>query len=207
MGTRVVKDVVDRIEVVDRPSAVGRVSVVERASAAGRVGVLERASSVSRTLLAERARGVKRALPGLAAVLLAACGNSGTAAAPAGSAAGAATAPSAPGAHSGTAAQAPPADSAARAAERVIHVTAKKFEYSPSEIHVKKGEPVVLEFVSLDRKHGFEAPDLGLSTEIDPKAPSRVRFVPQKEGRFPFHCSVFCGDGHEDMTGEIVVEP
>ena len=91
--------------------------------------------------------------------------------------------------------------------ERVVHVTAKKFEYSPSEIHVKKGEPVVLEFVSLDRKHGFEVPELGLSTEIDPKAPSRVRFVPQKEGRFPFHCSVFCGDGHEDMTGEIVVDP
>ena len=96
---------------------------------------------------------------------------------------------------------------AAPSGERVVHVTAKKFEYSPSEIHVKKGEPVVLEFVSLDRQHGFEAPDLGLSTEIDPKAPSRVRFVPQKEGRFPFHCSVFCGDGHEDMTGEIVVEP
>ena len=91
------------------------------------------------------------------------------------------------------------------AAERVVHVTAKKFEYSPSEIHLKKGEPVVLELVSLDRKHGFEAPDLGLSTEIDPKVPSRLRFVPQKEGRFPFHCSVFCGDGHEVMAGEIDV--
>ena len=99
------------------------------------------------------------------------------------------------------------AEAGAPKGERVVHVTAKKFEYSPSEIHVKKGEPVVLEFVSLDRKHGFEVPELGLSTEIDPKAPSRVRFVPQKEGRFPFHCSVFCGDGHEDMTGEIVVDP
>jgi cytochrome c oxidase subunit 2 len=91
--------------------------------------------------------------------------------------------------------------------ERVVHVTARKFEYSPSEIHLKKGEPVVLELVSLDRTHGFEAPDLGLSTEIHPEAPARLHFVPRKEGRFPFHCTVFCGEGHEDMTGEIVVDP
>jgi cytochrome c oxidase subunit 2 len=95
----------------------------------------------------------------------------------------------------------------APAAERVVHVTARKFEYSPSEIHLKKGEPVVLELVSLDRTHGFEAPDLGLRTEIHAGEPSRVRFVPDKVGRFPFHCDVFCGSGHEDMTGEIVVDP
>jgi cytochrome c oxidase subunit 2 len=95
----------------------------------------------------------------------------------------------------------------AASAERVVRVTAKKFEYSPSEIHVKKGEPVVLEFVSLDRTHGFEAPDLGLRTEIHAGEPSRLRFAPDKVGRFPFHCDVFCGSGHEDMTGEIVVEP
>jgi cytochrome c oxidase subunit 2 len=145
-----------------------------------------------------------RALPlAAAALVLAGCSSHGSAAdagthPPAGSAP--ATAPSA------NASSAAPA-SEAQAGERVVHVTAKKFEYSPSEIHLKKGQPVVLEFVSLDRKHGFEVPDLGLSTEIDPKAPSRLRFVPQKEGRFPFHCSVFCGDGHEDMTGLIVVDP
>jgi len=96
---------------------------------------------------------------------------------------------------------------AAPPAERVVHVTARKFEYTPSEIRVKKGEPVVLEFESLDRKHGFDAPDLGLSTEIVPGTTSRLRFVPATPGRFPFHCSVFCGEGHEGMTGEIVVEP
>ncbi len=93
------------------------------------------------------------------------------------------------------------------AGERVVHVTARKFEYSPSEIHLKKGEPVVLELVSLDRVHGFEAPELGLATQIHPEAPALLHFVPRKEGRFPFHCSVFCGEGHEDMTGEIVVDP
>ena len=165
----------------------------------------------NRTLVMNPGLGVHRR-PGVRSMsavilgtILASCSSHGAATAPSRSAAPPSAAASAPAA--GSAPAAPSADSIAQAGERVVHVTAKKFEYSPSEIHLKKGEPVVLEFVSLDRKHGFEAPDLGLSTEIDPKAPSRLRFVPQKEGRFPFHCSVFCGDGHEDMTGEIVVEP
>ncbi len=170
---------------------------------------MKRLHAVNRSQAENRSHVAERALPSLvAAIVLVACNSHGTAPAPAGSAPAPAAASSS--AHAGPSSSTAPAasvDSAAPAGERVVHVTAKKFEYSPSEIHLKKGEPVVLEFVSLDRKHGFEAPDLGLSTEIDPKAPSRVRFVPQKEGRFPFHCSVFCGDGHEDMTGEIVVEP
>ena len=42
------------------------------------------------------------------------------------------------------------------AQEQVIRVTARKFEYSPNEITVKKGVPVVLEITSLDRDHGFK---------------------------------------------------
>jgi cytochrome c oxidase subunit 2 len=34
---------------------------------------------------------------------------------------------------------------------------------------------------------------------------SRVRLVPDKVGTFPFVCDIFCGSGHEDMTGTIVV--
>jgi cytochrome c oxidase subunit 2 len=90
--------------------------------------------------------------------------------------------------------------------ERVVQITAKKFEYSPSSITLKKGEPVMLELVSLDRVHGFNAPDFGLRTDVKPDANVRLRFVPDKTGRFEFHCDVFCGAGHEDMTGEIIVE-
>jgi cytochrome c oxidase subunit 2 len=89
--------------------------------------------------------------------------------------------------------------------EQVIKVTAKKFEYSPNEITVKKGMPVTLEFTSLDRLHGFNCPDLGIRTDITPGKENRVRFVPQKSGTFEFHCDVFCGEGHEDMTGKIIV--
>jgi cytochrome c oxidase subunit 2 len=91
------------------------------------------------------------------------------------------------------------------AREQVIHMTAKKFEYSPNEITVKKGVPVVLEITSLDRDHGFKLREFGVRAAIKPGATTRVRIVPNKTGRFPFQCDVFCGSGHEDMSGELIV--
>ncbi len=90
-------------------------------------------------------------------------------------------------------------------AEPVIRIAAKKFEFSPRVIDLKKGETVTLELTTLDRTHGFDAPDLGVKATIKPGAPTRVRVTPNKLGTFSFHCNVFCGDGHEDMTGQIVV--
>jgi cytochrome c oxidase subunit 2 len=87
----------------------------------------------------------------------------------------------------------------------VVRISAKRFEYSPSSITLKKGEPVVLELVSLDRVHGFNAPDFGLRADVKPDAVTRLTFTPDKVGTFAFHCDVFCGSGHEDMGGEIVV--
>jgi cytochrome c oxidase subunit 2 len=90
-------------------------------------------------------------------------------------------------------------------AEQVIQVTAKRFVYSPKDITVKKGVPVVLEFTSLDRLHGFNCPGLGIRTDIPPQKVTKLRFVPQKVGTFPFHCDNFCGSGHEGMSGTITV--
>jgi cytochrome c oxidase subunit II len=89
--------------------------------------------------------------------------------------------------------------------EQVISITAKKFEFSPNKIALKKGVPVVLAFTSLDRLHGFSCPGLGLRADIPPKKITRLRLVPDKTGTFPFHCDVFCGSGHEDMGGTITV--
>ena len=89
--------------------------------------------------------------------------------------------------------------------ERVIQVTAKKFEYTPHEIILKKGEPVILALTSLDREHGFRLTDFGVRADVKPGQVTRVRILPQQVGRFSFACGVFCGVDHEEMTGEIVV--
>ncbi len=97
--------------------------------------------------------------------------------------------------------------SAADQTEQVIKITAKRFEYSPNEIRIKKGVPVVLEFTSLDRIHGFTIPDLGaIRATIEPGKVTQVRLTVPKAGTYEFHCDIFCGDGHEGMTGKIIVE-
>ena len=100
----------------------------------------------------------------------------------------------------------PEATGAPVSGEQLVRMTAKRFEYSPAEVHVKRGVPVVLEITSLDHVHGFAAPDFHLRSDLPPGVVTRLRFLPDRTGRFGFHCDVFCGSGHEDMTGEIVVD-
>jgi cytochrome c oxidase subunit 2 len=98
------------------------------------------------------------------------------------------------------------ADQAGQQAQ-VVKITAKKFEYSPNEIRIKTGVPVVFEFTSLDRVHGFTVPDLGgIRATIEPGKASRVTILAPKAGTYEFHCDLFCGEGHEGMTGKIIVE-
>jgi len=90
--------------------------------------------------------------------------------------------------------------------EQVIKITAKKFEYSPNVITIKKGVPVILEFTSLDRVHGFTIPDLGgIRATIEPEKTTRLRIIAPETGTYDFHCDLFCGEGHEDMVGKIIV--
>ena len=93
----------------------------------------------------------------------------------------------------------------ARAGERVIHLTAKKFEFTPGEIKAKKGEVIVLELTSEDVTHGFNLPDFGVRGDVKPGAVARFRFTPDKTGQFTFTCDVFCGSGHEEMSGTLTV--
>jgi heme/copper-type cytochrome/quinol oxidase subunit 2 len=54
----------------------------------------------------------------------------------------------------------------AQESPRRIEVTAKQFEFQPSEITVKKGQPVVLVIKSADVAHGLRFRDLK-STKVE----------------------------------------
>jgi len=88
---------------------------------------------------------------------------------------------------------------------RVVQITATKFKYEPETITLKRGEPVVLEFHTTDVKHGFKLGALGLHADIGPGEVARIEFTPDKVGRFVFACDNFCGSGHEEMDGTLVV--
>ena len=88
---------------------------------------------------------------------------------------------------------------------QVIHLTVKRFGYSMNEITVKRGLPVVIEIVSQDVLHGFYIPDLDQRTDVEPGKVNRVAFTPEKAGRFDFLCDIFCGEGHGEVHGVLIV--
>ena len=89
--------------------------------------------------------------------------------------------------------------------EPVVRIVAKRFNYIPGAVTIKKGVPVVFELTSEDVLMGFTVPDLDLRAEIVPGKATRVRVVPQKTGTFVFLCDIFCGVGHEEMNGKVTV--
>ncbi|HXN14941.1 MAG TPA: cupredoxin domain-containing protein [Usitatibacter sp.] len=89
--------------------------------------------------------------------------------------------------------------------ERVIRVSARKFTFTPNEIALRRGEPVTLELVTEDVFMGFSAPDFKVRMDIVPGKTMQLGFTPDKSGTFPFLCDVFCGDGHETMSGKLLV--
>ena len=89
--------------------------------------------------------------------------------------------------------------------ERLIKIEAKKFVYTPNRITIRKNEAVVLEFTALDFTHGFKIPDWNIRADLMPGQVTRVALKPDSAGEFDFLCDNFCGSGHEEMSGKIIV--
>jgi cytochrome c oxidase subunit II len=83
---------------------------------------------------------------------------------------------------------------------KTVNVSAKRFAFEPSQITLKKGEPVILELTTQDVAHGLKFKELNLSARIDKGKTAELAFTPTQTGDFVGHCSVFCGSGHGSMT-------
>lgn len=106
---------------------------------------------------------------------------------------------------------------------QVVELTAKKFEYSQSSVHVKAGTKVQLKITALDHDHGFKispVPD-GAASGSKPgllfTSPQEcwvlkkgettvIEFLAQTPGTYSFHCCHFCGMGHRGMKSQLLVE-
>jgi cytochrome c oxidase subunit 2 len=87
-----------------------------------------------------------------------------------------------------------------------IAITAAKFAYVPSEITVKKGEPVVLVLRSTDVTHGLKVAELNIkTTEVKKGQDTELAFTPTAAGQFVGKCAHFCGKGHGTMALKINV--
>jgi cytochrome c oxidase subunit 2 len=89
---------------------------------------------------------------------------------------------------------------------RIIEITAKRFEFTPNVITLKRGEPVILRVRSADVTHGFFSRQLKIDELIEPGKTVDVKITPQTAGTFTLICDHFCGSGHGNMKMSIVVE-
>ena len=84
--------------------------------------------------------------------------------------------------------------------ERVIAITASRWKFSTPEIRVQQGEKVRLRITNSDTLHGITIPDLQQT------GTEEILLDTSKKGKFPFQCATFCGEGHNDMKGMLIVE-
>jgi len=120
----------------------------------------------------------------------------------------------------GVPAQTPDTDT--KGSTKVIEVSAKKYEFDPAEIRVKKGTRVELKVHSVDETHGiklsltpegskekspgllFDKPDDNGRVEKDQD--QVLDFVAQQAGTYEFKCAKVCGIHHGKMKGKLIVE-
>ena len=88
----------------------------------------------------------------------------------------------------------------------VIRMTAKKYEFQPGAITVKKGDHVKLIVTALDRDHGFKLEAFHIEEKLEKGKAVELEFTADQAGTFPFQCSRVCGIGHRKMKGELIVE-
>jgi len=106
---------------------------------------------------------------------------------------------------------------------QVIEVTAKKYEYSPAPIHVKRGAKIELKINAIDHDHGFSVfavPDGANSNgppglvftspqecwQLKKGETTTIEFLAQTPGTYSFKCCHVCGLGHRGMKGQLVVD-
>jgi len=88
----------------------------------------------------------------------------------------------------------------------VIEVVARRFAFEPARIEVTEGEHIRLVVTSADGVHGVGIKKFRVEKSV-PRggAPITIDFVASAAGEFPLLCSEYCGNGHDDMTGMLVV--
>jgi heme/copper-type cytochrome/quinol oxidase subunit 2 len=106
---------------------------------------------------------------------------------------------------------------------QIIELIAKKYEYSPSPVHVKTGTKVQLKITAVDHDHGFKIgvdPDGAKSNgkaglvfaspqdcwQLKKGETTTIQFLAQTSGTYTFKCCHTCGLGHRGMKGEVVVD-
>ena len=87
-----------------------------------------------------------------------------------------------------------------------IYIKASRYSWTPV-LRLKKGGRYKLHTYSVDYLHGFKIHELQTRFEATPGYETTFDFSPDKAGEFEIICDEFCGKGHHQMKGLIIVDP
>jgi cytochrome c oxidase subunit 2 len=73
------------------------------------------------------------------------------------------------------------------------------------ELHVPRGQPLVLVMTSQDVIHSFFVPAFRAKQDVLPGRYTELWFTPSETGRFHLFCAEYCGTDHSRMGGDVVV--
>jgi cytochrome c oxidase subunit II len=90
-------------------------------------------------------------------------------------------------------------------AAREIRIVAKRFAFEPARVEVTVGERVRLVVASADGVHGIEIKKFKVNKKVPRGGEAAIEFVASAIGEFRILCSEYCGDGHDEMKGMLVV--
>ncbi len=90
--------------------------------------------------------------------------------------------------------------------DKIIYLKAKRFVFLPDTIKVNQADKVKIIAQSLDVTHGFALSNFRVNEKIKPGKKSIIEFIADKRGEYIFRCSVFCGLGHHNMKGKLIIE-
>lgn len=89
----------------------------------------------------------------------------------------------------------------------IIEMTAEQFQFKPVNILINIGDTLRLELTTLDVTHGFQLEEYNiLNKPIVQGQTTIIEFVANIKGEFEFYCTIFCGSGHPNHIGNLIVK-
>lgn len=88
-----------------------------------------------------------------------------------------------------------------------VSVIAQTFNFIPGEIRLPVGAEVEFYLTARDVIHGFQVENTTINVEVIPGEVSRFFYTFTEPGEYRVSCNQYCGIGHHNMLGRIVVVP
>lgn len=84
--------------------------------------------------------------------------------------------------------------------------TLKNIVVTGDDLHLPVGKPAKMLLRSVDVIHDFWVPEFRAKMDLMPGLETRFWFTPTRTGTFEILCAGFCGIGHPQMRGNVVID-